>query len=183
MQEPEAFSDAGKRAPVDPASQAGKYLIFELGAEEFGVSVMRVKEIMKMQTITAVPKAPHSLRGVINLRGRIVPVVSIRRAFGMEDAEYTDRTCIVVVQAERGTGAQPVGVIVDGVVEVLLLGADEIEERPDFGPDATASYVRGIAKSKGKVKILLDIEKVLGEKIPTEKALQGGELQLVAASA
>jgi purine-binding chemotaxis protein CheW len=183
MQEPGAFSDAGKRAPLDAASQAGKYLIFELGAEEFGVSVMRVKEIMKMQTITAVPKAPHSLRGVINLRGRIVPVISIRRAFGMEDAEYTERTCIVVVQAERGTVAQSVGVIVDGVVEVLLLSAEEIEERPDFGPDATASYVRGIAKSKGKVKILLDIEKVLGDKAAGEKMLQGSDLQLATVGA
>jgi purine-binding chemotaxis protein CheW len=146
-------------------------------------SVMRVKEIMKMQTITAVPKAPHSLRGVINLRGRIVPVISIRRAFGMEDAEYTERTCIVVVQAERGTVAQSVGVIVDGVVEVLLLSAEEIEERPDFGPDATASYVRGIAKSKGKVKILLDIEKVLGDKAAGEKMLQGSDLQLATVGA
>lgn len=181
MQEPIAFTETGKPVHPDAASQAGKYLIFELGAEEFGVSVMRVKEIMKMQTITAVPKAPHSVRGIINLRGRIVPVVSIRRAFGMDDAEYTDRTCIVVVQAERGTVAQPVGVIVDGVVEVLLLNADEIEERPDFGPDMTASYVRGIAKSKGKVKILLDIERVLGDKVHADRALQGIDPQMVAA--
>jgi purine-binding chemotaxis protein CheW len=162
MQEPAASTGAGRAAPNGATTQAGKYLIFELGAEEFGVSVMRVKEIMKMQSITAVPKAPYFLQGVINLRGRIVPVVSIRRAFGMDDAEYTERTCIVVVQPDKSVGGQPMGVIVDGVVEVLLLGADEIEERPDFGPEATASYVRGIAKSKGKVKILLDIDQVIG---------------------
>ncbi len=141
---------------------AGKYLIFELGIEEFGVSVMQVREIMKMQQITAVPRAPQSVQGVINLRGRIVPVVNIRRKFELPEQPHTERTCIVVVHAQMDGVEQPVGIIVDGVVEVLLLGADDIEDKPDFGREAATSYVCGIAKSKGKVKILLDIDSVMG---------------------
>ncbi len=141
---------------------AGKYLIFELGVEEFGVSVMQVREIMKMQQITVVPRAPQFVQGVINLRGRIVPVVNIRRKFELPDQAYTERTCIVVVHAQMDGVEQPVGIIVDGVVEVLLLGSDDIEDKPDFGREAATSYVCGIAKSKGKVKILLDIDCVMG---------------------
>jgi len=141
--------------------RAGKYLIFELGNEEFGISVLQVKEIMKLQAITTVPQTPAFLQGVINLRGRIVPVVGLRSKFNMPDQEATDRTCIVVVRVEMKGGEQPMGIIVDGVVEVLLLGAEEIEDTPDFGRDVTTSYVRGMAKSKGKVKILIDIDRVL----------------------
>ncbi len=140
---------------------AGKYLIFELGVEEFGVSVMQVREIMKMQQITAVPRAPQSVQGVINLRGRIVPVVNIRRKFELPEQPCTERTCIVVVHARMDGVEQPVGIIVDGVVEVLLLGSDDIEDKPDFGREAATSYVCGIAKSKGKVKILLNIDSVM----------------------
>jgi purine-binding chemotaxis protein CheW len=141
--------------------RAGKYLIFELANEEFGVSVLQVKEIMKMQPITTVPQTPQFLQGVINLRGRIVPVVSLRSKFNMPHQEYTDRTCIVVVRVEMDGGEQPMGIIVDGVVEVLLLSGEDIEDTPDFGRDVTTSYVRGMAKSKGKVKILIDIDRVL----------------------
>ena len=141
---------------------AGKYLIFELGVEEFGVSVMQVREIMKMQQITTVPRAPQYVQGVINLRGRIVPVVNIRRKFRLPEQPYTERTCIVVVHAQMDGVEQPVGIIVDGVVEVLLLGSDDIEDKPDFGREAATSYVCGIAKSKGKVKILLDINSIMG---------------------
>jgi purine-binding chemotaxis protein CheW len=150
-------------AKVQPVSspQAGKYLIFELGNEEFGIGVLQVKEIMKLQEITRVPRAPEYLQGVINLRGRIVPVINLRRRFQMPEEAYTERTCIVVVRTEVGGVEQPIGIIVDGVVEVLLLAADEIEERPDYGREEASSFVRGMAKSKGKVKILLDIDQVL----------------------
>ena len=149
-------------AAVSVAEQrSGKYLIFELGNEEFGVSVLQIKEIMKMQQVTTVPQTPQFLQGVINLRGRIVPVVSLRSKFNMPEQEETDRTCIVVVRVLMDGGEQPMGIIVDGVVEVLLLAADDIEDAPDFGRDVTTSYVRGMAKSKGKVKILIDIDRVL----------------------
>jgi purine-binding chemotaxis protein CheW len=152
------------KTPV--SALAGKYLIFELGGEEFGISVLQVKEIMKMQQITMVPKAPHFLQGVINLRGRIVPVMNLRRKFGMSEQGDTERTCIVVVRSDTEAGEQPMGIIVDGVVEVLLLGEEEIEHAPDFGVEDRSSCVQGMAKNKGTVKILLDIDKVLsGEQI------------------
>lgn len=159
---PIAIKAPSPSAGANPYDQrAGKYLIFELANEEFGISVLQVKEIMKMQQITTVPQTPQFVQGVINLRGRIVPVVSLRSKFNMPDQDYTERTCIVVVRVEMEGGEQPMGIIVDGVVEVLLLAADDLEDTPDFGRDVTTSYVRGMAKNKGKVKILIDIDRVL----------------------
>jgi purine-binding chemotaxis protein CheW len=148
-----------------PAAQtderAGKYLTFDLAGEEFGVRVLKVREIMGMQEITAVPQTPPHLKGVINLRGKIIPVIDLRLKFGLPAAEYNQRTCIIVTQV-RGDAAQLVmGVVVDGVSEVLTLGAAEIEDTPDFGEGFAARYLLGMAKVKGKVKILLDIDRVL----------------------
>lgn len=142
-------------------ASAGKYLIFQLGTEEFGTSVLTVKEIMKMQEITVVPQTPSFVQGVINLRGKIIPVVSLRRKFGLPEQGHTELTCIVVVRIQMESGEQSMGIVVDGVVEVLTLNADDIEDAPDFGLDAAATYVQGMAKIKGKVKILLDINRVL----------------------
>ena len=152
---------------------AGKYLIFELGSEEFGVSVLKVNEIMKMQEITTVPRTPHFLQGVINLRGRIVPVVNLRRKFSLPEQGETDRTCIVVMRVAMEGGEQPMGVVVDGVVEVLLIAAEDVEDSPDFGRETSASYVQGMAKSKGKVKILLDIDRVLSTQEVSSFAMMG----------
>lgn len=147
---------------TEPVKQlSGKYLIFQLGSEEFAINVMSVKEIMKMQSITVVPQTPTFVQGVINLRGKIVPVINLRRKFGIEDHEDTEQTCIVVVRMQIHGGEQPVGIVVDGVVEVLTLNQEDIEDTPDFGGDGAMPYVRGMAKSKGRVKIVLDIEKVL----------------------
>jgi len=139
----------------------GKHLIFQLGAEEFAINVMNVKEIMKMQSITVVPQTPAFVQGVINLRGKIVPVINLRRKFGIEDREDTDLTCIVVVRMQVDGGEQPVGIVVDGVVEVLTFNHEDIEDTPDFGLDDVMPYVRGMAKVKGRVKIVLDIDQVL----------------------
>jgi purine-binding chemotaxis protein CheW len=145
-----------------PATQiSGKHLIFQLGSEEFAINVMNVKEIMKMQAITIVPQTPSFVQGVINLRGKIVPVINLRRKFGIEDREDTDLTCIVVVRMQVDGGEQPVGIVVDGVVEVLTFNHEDIEDTPDFGLDGVMPYVRGMAKVKGRVKIVLDIDQVL----------------------
>ncbi|HMF53536.1 MAG TPA: chemotaxis protein CheW [Edaphobacter sp.] len=141
--------------------RAGKYLIFQLGREEFGAGVMKVREIMKMQEITTVPQTLPFVEGVINLRGRVIPVVDLRTKFGLERQEHTDRTCIIVVRAQSSEGEMPMGVIVDGVVEVLTLNAADIEDTPDFGQGVSSPYLLGMAKIKGKVKILLDIDEVL----------------------
>ncbi len=160
--------------PSTSDSRTGKYLIFKLGQEEFGTSVLKVKEIMKMQEITAVPQAPASVQGVINLRGKIIPVINLRCKFGLDEQQPTDVTCIVVVRIQLdGGGEQPMGIVVDGVVEVLTLTQDDIEDSPDFGMEASAPYVMGMAKIKGKVKILLDIDQVLsgleGERLNADR--------------
>lgn len=141
--------------------RAGKYLTFALANEEFGIRVLKVREIMGLQEITAVPQTPPHIKGVINLRGKVVPVIDLRLKFGVEAAEYTQRTCIIVTQVQGESGAILMGIVVDGVSEVLNLTDAEIEDTPDFGEEIAGQYLLGMAKVKGKVKILLDIDKVL----------------------
>jgi purine-binding chemotaxis protein CheW len=141
--------------------RAGKYLTFQLSNEEFGIRVLKVREIMGLQEITAVPQTPAHIKGVINLRGKVVPVIDLRLKFGLAAAEYTQRTCIIVTQVLGESGAVLMGIVVDGVSEVLTLAGSEIEDTPDFGEEYSGGYLLGMAKVKGKVKILLDIERVL----------------------
>ena len=148
-------------SPLHGDARAGKYLTFQLGNEEFGIRVLKVREIMGVQEITAVPRMPAHMKGVINLRGKVVPVIDLRLKFGLSAAEYTQRTCIVVTQVQGAAGAVLMGVVVDAVSEVLNLTAAEIEDTPDFGEEVSTDYLLGMAQSKGKVKILLDIDKVL----------------------
>lgn len=153
-------------ATADP--RAGKYLVFELGREEFGIRVLKVREIMGIQDITAVPQTPAHVKGVINLRGKVIPVVDLRLKFGLPEIEYTQRTCIIVVQVQGDASSMLMGIVVDGVAEVLNLAAGDIEDTPDFGQGIATPYLLGMAKIKGKVKILLEIDQVL-----TSKELDG----------
>src|SRR5438445_2697876 len=155
-------------APAQADSHAGKYLTFQLANEEFGIRVLKVREIMGIQDITAVPQTPAYVKGVINLRGKVIPVVDLRLKFGLPEIEYTQRTCIIVVQVEADAHAILMGIVVDGVAEVLNLVAADIEDTPDFGQGLETTYLLGMAKVKGKVKILLDIDQVL-----TSQELQG----------
>lgn len=147
--------------PLVHEPRAGKYLTFHLGREEFGIQVMHVREIIGIQDITAVPGTPAHLRGVINLRGKIIPIVDLRAKFSFPEAAFTETTCIVVVQVIQDGDAAMIGLIVDGVSEVLNLSAGDIEDPPDFGEGVETPFVLGIAKCKGSVKILLKIEDVL----------------------
>jgi purine-binding chemotaxis protein CheW len=158
----------GPAAKVDQRS--GKYLTFELGREEFGIQVLKVREIMGIQDITAVPQTPVYVKGVINLRGKVIPVVDLRLKFGLQQVDYTQRTCIIVVQVTGEAGAMLVGIVVDGVSEVLNVTAADIEDTPDFGHGVSTPYILGMAKVKGKVKILLEIDQVL-----SSQELQGIE--------
>ena len=142
-------------------ARAGKYLTFQLANEEFGIKVLKVREIMGLQEITAVPQTPGHVKGVINLRGKVVPVVDLRLKFALPAADYTQRTCIIVTQVQGESSAVLMGIVVDGVSEVLNLTSQEIEDTPDFGDEAGVRYLLGMAKVKGKVKILLDIDQVL----------------------
>ncbi len=152
--------------PANGASQkvehrAGKYLTFQLGNEEFAIQVLRVREIMGVQDVTTVPQTAGYVKGVINLRGKVIPVVDLRLKFGLAETAYTQRTCIIVVQIQAESGKLPIGVIVDAVSEVITLQGGEIEDTPDFGNGQATPYLLGMAKIKGKVKILLDIDRVL----------------------
>jgi purine-binding chemotaxis protein CheW len=147
---------------VKPASHApglagGKFLTFFLADEEYGLEILKVHEIIGMLPVTRVPRTPAFIRGVINLRGKIIPVVDLRQRFGMPAAEQTNETCIIVVQAR---GAQ-MGIVVDRVSEVLDVAAQDIEPAPQFGGDVRTDYILGIGKAQGRVELLLDIDKVL----------------------
>lgn len=152
---------ANDSASAQADVRAGKYLTFQLANEEFGIRVLKVREIMGLQEITAVPQTPAHIKGVLNLRGKVVPVIDLRLKFGLDAAEYTQRTCIIVTQVNGESGSVLMGIVVDGVSEVLNLTGQEIEDTPDFGEAITGQYLLGMAKVKGKVKILLDIDRVL----------------------
>jgi len=140
---------------------AGKYLTVVLDNEAYGIAVLKVREIIRMQKITPVPQMPAFVKGVINLRGRVIPIVDLRVKFGLK-AEFADRTCIVVVQVRLSTEQTvQMGLIVDSVEEVVNLPAAEIEPTPDFGARVDTTYLLGMAKVKGAVKTLLDIDRVV----------------------
>jgi len=146
---------------MDTTTQTGKYLTFLTGGEGYGLPVLKVREIMKVMEITAIPQVPAYVRGVINLRGKVIPVIDLRLKFGMPACDATDQTCIIVVEA-AGDGRQSMmGLLVDGVSEVLNIQPAEIEQPPAFGDGVRTDYMQGVAKVKGTVKILLDIDRVL----------------------
>jgi purine-binding chemotaxis protein CheW len=146
---------------VQTDARAGKYLVFVLGREEFGIKVLNVREIMGIQDITAVPHTPPYLKGVFNLRGKVIPVVDLRTRFGLPAAEHVQRACIIVVQVGGETQPMLMGIIVDGVADVLNLMPADIEDTPDFGQGVATPYLLGMAKAKDKVKILLNIDEVM----------------------
>ncbi len=150
---------------------SGKFLTFFLAREEYGLEILKVHEIIGMMPITPVPRTPLYVRGVINLRGKVIPTVDLRRKFGMEAVEQTDETCIIVVQAN---GVQ-VGIVVDRVSEVLDIAASEVEEAPSFGSDVNTDYILGIGKAEGRVRLLLDIDKVLSATDLEELKILAGE--------
>ncbi|MCP4118099.1 MAG: purine-binding chemotaxis protein CheW [Desulfobacteraceae bacterium] len=143
------------------AHRAGKYLTFSLRGEEYGIGILTIKEIIGMMPITSVPRTPGFVRGVINLRGKVIPVVDLRLKFGMEPVDYTERTCIIVVEIECLKGILLIGIVVDSVSEVLNIGDEDIEASPAFGSRLDTNYILGMAKLEGSVKILLDIDRVL----------------------
>jgi len=141
--------------------KGGKYLTFALAHEEYGLEILKVREIIGYKDITAVPQMPHFVKGVINLRGQIIPVIELRTQLGMEAAEVTEQTCIIVVEVSRDGCKYRYGIIVDRVLEVLEISGENIEETPQFGKSVNADFLLGIGKVGEAVKILLDIDKVL----------------------
>lgn len=139
----------------------GKYLTFTLASEEYGIGILKIKEIIGMMPITSVPQTPSFVKGVVNLRGKVIPVVDLRLKFGMPAIDYTERTCIIVVEISGQFSAVKIGIVVDAVSEVLNIKAEDIDNTPAFGTRINTDYILGMAKMGDRVKILLDIDKVL----------------------
>lgn len=166
---------------VTQDQEMNKFLSFFLGKEEYGIEILKVREIIGMMEITEVPRTPDYIRGVLNLRGKVIPVVDLRLKFGMVAVEQTEETCIIVVDTDDGER----GTIVDKVSEVLDIVATEIEPTPSFGGDVRTDYILGIGKSDDRVKLLLDIDRALEDQdvIDIQAAIGGEETQgLVVAS-
>ena len=156
-------------------SLAGKYLTCFLGGETYGIPVLKVREIISMLPITQVPQVPAYMKGVINLRGKVIPVVDLRSKFSIPEVEATASTCIVVVQIQgHENQTKLIGLIVDAVEEVANIALADIEPTPDFGGTISVQYILGMAKIKGSVKSLLDIDQIIAadtiERITTELA-------------
>lgn len=139
----------------------GKYLTFSLGGEDYGIAIMKIKEIIGMLPVTSVPRTPPFVKGVINLRGQVIPVISLRLKFDLREVDYNERTSIIVVEKVGEESTALIGVVVDSVCEVINIRGDDIEDSPAFGGSMDAQYVLGMAKIGGRVKILVDIDRVL----------------------
>jgi len=148
------------------ADRQGKYLTFTLAEEEYGIGILKIKEIIGMMPFTTVPRTPEYVKGVINLRGKVIPVVDLRLRFGMPAIEYTDRTCIIMVEIKARDGVVLIGIVVDSVSEVLNIKAEDIEDTPAFGTHLDTSFILGMARIDKSVKILLDVDRLLsGEEV------------------
>ena len=144
------------------ARLAGKYMTFKLAAEEYGLEILKVREIIGLMAITRVPKTEAFIRGVINLRGKVIPVLDLRLKFGMERAEATDQTVIIVVQYTHREKDFTMGILVDEVLEVLNIEAGQIEPPPNFGSGTVdADFILGVGKHGSRVIFLLDIGRIL----------------------
>lgn len=139
----------------------GKYLTFRLGPEEYGFEIKKVREIIGMIDITRLPRTPGFVKGVVNLRGKVIPVVDLRLKFSMDERPYDERTCIIVVEAHDGNEVIPMGVIVDSVTEVLNVSSEDLEPVPDFGVEVDTGFILAMAKGREIVRALVDIDKVL----------------------
>jgi purine-binding chemotaxis protein CheW len=157
-----AISTSQLQSARDADSNAHKYLTFCLGSEHYGIEILRVREIIGLIAITPLPRTPDFVKGVMNLRGRIIPVIDLRRRFNLVEAETTKETCVIVVDANNGDGEQVLtGVIVDSVREVQDIPPDCIEPAPEFGCAVPLDYIQGVGKTKDKVVVLLDVGEVL----------------------
>jgi purine-binding chemotaxis protein CheW len=150
-----------KAAGRNVREREGKYLTFALAHEEYGLEILKVREIIGYMEITAVPQTPDYVKGVVNLRGQVIPVVDLRTKFGMETTEVTDQTCIIVVEITQSGRKFNTGIVVDRVQEVLDIAGQDIEEAPQFGTVTDTDFILGMAKIGDSVKILLDIDRVL----------------------
>ena len=157
------LSGQGMAEELTIVEKHGKYLTFSRAGEEYGIGILKVKEIIGMMPITSVPRTPEFLKGVINLRGKVIPVMDLRLKFQMEEMDYTERTCIIVVEISGQSGTVYIGIVVDAVSEVLNIKVADMEDAPVFGTRLDTGYILGMAKVGKGIKILLDIDRVLNK--------------------
>ncbi len=155
------MTSSGTGGNAGAAERVEKYLTFRLAGEEYGIGILGVQEIVSWMEITRIPRTPEFIRGVINLRGRVIPVLDLRVRFGLPPQAQTPRTCIVVLQVRREAGRVTVGAIVDEVTEVLDLAASQVEPVPELGLAVDTAFLSGIGKAGSRVIILLDVERAL----------------------
>ncbi|MFH1418021.1 MAG: chemotaxis protein CheW [Planctomycetota bacterium] len=170
IEQPDTYTASMDQAGT---SAGGKYLTFKLADEEYGVEILKVREINGLMDITAVPRMPHYMKGVINLRGKVLPVVDLRLKFGLDEIEHTEQTCTIVVDVGK-----EIGIIVDTVCEVLDIKSDAIEPPPALGASVDTSFILGMGKVGEEVKILLDINKVLDNEEMTAVATAASSLPI-----
>ncbi|MGD8564201.1 MAG: chemotaxis protein CheW [Desulfarculaceae bacterium] len=163
MEEAENLSTSDQLESDQKLDLAGKYLTFSLDKEEYGLRILRVREIIGMLEVTPVPQTAPFVKGVINLRGKVIPVIDLRLRFGLEYREPDERTCIIVVEIEGEGQMLLISIVVDQVNEVINVQPEDIDPAPSFGTDLDTAYILGIAKVEGSVKILLDIDQVVGD--------------------
>ena len=154
-----AVQSADIHAGENMGHLAGKYLTFKLGSEEYGINIANVREINVMMDIDALPNIPPYIKGVINLRGKIIPIIDLRLKFGIPPADYTKETCIIVIDVDNFM----MGIVVDTVSEVMDMEGSDIDPAPRFGSAIHTEFILGLGKTKDGIKILLDIKKVFGE--------------------
>ena len=155
------FTETVDKELKEITDREGKYLTFSMANEEYGIGILQIREIIGMMPITSVPQTPEFVKGVINLRGKVIPVIDLRLRFNMDSIDYNERTCIIVVEILGQSATVQVGIVVDSVSEVLNIKQDEIEDTPTFGTSLNTDFILGMAKMEGGVKILLDIDQVL----------------------
>ena len=159
----------GSQNPATAISE--RFLTFHLAKEEYGIEIMKVQELIGLVPITPVPTAPDYCRGVINLRGKVIPTIDLRAKLGMETCDDTDRTCIVIVEVPSPNGQNDYGLVVDEVAEVLDISQADLNPAPEYGASADAAVIQAIGVVEGNVKILLDIDILLsGESLPVGEA-------------
>ena len=158
-----------------------QYLTFSLGGDMFAIGILHIKEIIEYGTLTTVPMMPEFIRGVINLRGAVVPVVDLSARFGRHATDISRKTCIVIIEVQTQEGKQDVGVIVDAVSEVLEIPAAEIEPAPSFGAKIRVDFISGMGKIDGRFVIILNVDRVLSvDEMTMLTQVGGGEAEVVA---
>jgi purine-binding chemotaxis protein CheW len=160
MKQEKSSKDSGV---ASSQGREGKYLTFALGEEEFGIAILKVKEIIGLMPFTSVPRTPGFVKGVINLRGKVIPVIDLRLKFDMDSRPYGERTCIIVVEARQMAVTSSMGLVVDAVNEVVNIQENQVEQPPSFGVSLDTDFILGMAKVGESVRILLDIDRVLTE--------------------